>query len=106
MIDFTGTLALIGVLVAIVNIVVQVIKPLTYDRMPTQLLAVLVSLALTVTGGIAYLQIANLPVLWCTIAALVVLGILVAYAAMYGYDKIVEVVAGIKQLNNKFGGSL
>lgn len=81
---------IVGVLVVIVNIVVQVLKKVTWDKIPTQILAMLVSLALTLITFAAYSQIKALPVEWYHWAAAVVTGFLVSYAAMFGFDKLKE----------------
>jgi hypothetical protein len=83
-------LPVIGVLVALTNIVVQVLKKATWDKLPTNLVAVLVAMVLTVAAGLAWCQIESVVVTWYLVAALVVGGFAVAYAAMFGYDKLKE----------------
>ena len=67
--DWSVILSLVGVLVVITNIIVQVLKKLTYC------------------------QIKSITVVWYMVAAAVVLGFMVAYAAMFGFDKLKEVIA-------------
>lgn len=50
-------LSVIGVLVAITNIIVEVVKKVTWDKIPTQLLALLVAEVLTLVAFFAYAQI-------------------------------------------------
>ena len=57
-------LSVIGVLVAITNIIVEVVKKVTWDKIPTQILALLVAEVLTLVAFFAYAQIAGLTVLW------------------------------------------
>ena len=45
-----------------------------------------------VTAGIAYFQIKQIAIAWYMIVALVVAGFMVAYAAMFGFDKLKEIM--------------
>ena len=89
---FSEIITIIGVLVAITNVIVEVLKKSTWDKLPTSLLALIVAMALTVGGGIAYFQIKAVPLAWFMVAALVILGFFVAYAAMFGFDKLKEIM--------------
>ncbi len=83
-------LTIIAALTALTNIIVQAVKKATWDKLPTNLLALIVAEALTVTAGMAYFQIAAVRVTWYLVVGLIVAGVLVAYAAMFGYDKLKE----------------
>lgn len=86
-------ITVIGALVALVNIVTQVLKKVTWNKIPSSLLAVIVSLVLTIAAFFAYAQITgSIPIVWYTIFAAVVVGFMVAYAAMFGFDKLKEVL--------------
>jgi hypothetical protein len=90
MVELETLLPVIGVLVALTNIIVQVLKQATWDKLPTNLVAVLVAMVLTVAAGLAYCQIKSVTVAWYLVASLIVGGFAVAYAAMFGYDKLKE----------------
>lgn len=90
--DWSVILSIVGVLVVLTNIIVQVLKKLTWDRLPTNVLAVLVAMALTLVAFFAYCQIRGVAVLWYMVVAAVVVGFMVAYAAMFGFDKLKEVI--------------
>ena len=83
---------ILAALVALTNAIVQVIKKATWDKLPTNILAMIVGIALTLAAGIAYLQIMAIAVTWWMVVTLVVVGFMVAYAAMFGFDKLMEVV--------------
>lgn len=83
---------LLGVLVALTNIVVEVAKKATWDKLPTNILALIVAEALTMASGVAYCQIKAISLTWYIIAALIVAGFMVAYAAMFGFDKLKEIM--------------
>lgn len=90
--EVSVVIAIIGVLVALTNIVVEVLKKLTYDKMPTNILAVIVAEMLTIASGVAYFQINGIAILWYTIIAFIVCGFMVAFAAMFGFDKLKDVM--------------
>jgi len=92
MTDLTVIIPILGVLVALTNIIVQVVKKATWDKLPTNIVALLVAEALTVSAGIACCQIKAEAMTWYIVAALVVGGFMVAYAAMFGYDKLLEIM--------------
>ena len=81
-----------GILVAVTNAVVQVTKKATWDKLPTNLLALIVAIVLTLVVGLAFLQIVGVTILWYMVAGLIVAGWLVAYAAMFGFDKLREIL--------------
>ena len=86
---------IIGVLVALVNIVTQVFKNLLPSKFPTSLLAVIISLVLTLVAFFGYCQYAAIVIVWYYIAAAIVVGFMVAYAAMFGFDKLKEILQGL-----------
>ena len=85
-------LPVIGLLVALTNIITQVLKQVTWDKLPTNLLAVVVGMVLTLAAGIAYCQIEAIQITWYLVIGLVVGGFAVAYAAMFGFDKLREIL--------------
>lgn len=95
--DYVSTLiAIIGVLVALTNIIVEVIKKLTWDKVHTNIVATLVAEVLTLVAFFAWTSINSIVVVWYYVVAAVVVGILVAYAAMFGFDKLKEILQGLK----------
>lgn len=61
-----------------------------------QLRVTIVAMVLTLAAFFAYCQIKAVPVVWYMVAAAVVLGFFVAYAAMFGFDKLKEVIMQLK----------
>lgn len=90
-------LSIVGVLVVLTNVIVEVLKKFTLGKLPTNILAVIISMALTLVVFFAYCQIKGVAVVWYMIVAAVVLGFLVAYAAMFGFDKLKETLAQINK---------
>lgn len=77
--NWSVIISIIGVLVVLTNIVVQVLKKVTWDK----LLAMIVSLVLTLGAFFAYCSIKGIAVVWYMVFAAVVLAFMVAYAAMF-----------------------
>ena len=90
--DLTKMIPIIGVLVALTNVIVQVLKKATWDKLPTNVLALVTAMLLCLVAGIAYCQVNAISITWYLVAALIVLGFLVAYAAMFGFDKLQEIM--------------
>lgn len=90
--DMALIVTLIGILVALTNVITEVVKKLTWDKMPTNVLAVAVGELLTLASGLAYFQVKGIDVVWYYVVALVVIGFMVAYAAMFGFDKLKEIM--------------
>lgn len=95
--NWSVIISIIGMLVVLTNIIVQVLKKVTWNKLPTNILAVIVAMVLTLVAFFAYCQIQCMAVAWYMVAAAVVLGFLVAYAAMFGFDKLKEALAQIEK---------
>ena len=95
--NLSCVLSIIGVLVVLTNIIVQVVKKVAWGKLPTNILAVIVSMALTLMAFFAYCQIKAIAVAWYMVVAAVVLGFLVAYAAMFGFDKLKEALTELNK---------
>lgn len=91
-------LLIVGVLVMLTNLIVEVLKKVLWDRLPTNILAVIVALVLTLIAFFAVMEYLTITVLWYYVAAAIVLAFMVAYAAMFGYDKFKEALLKIKEL--------
>ena len=95
--NLSTILTIVGILVVLTNVVVQVLKKATWEKLPTNILAIIVSMVLTLVAFFAYCQIKAIAVVWYMVVAAVVLGFLVAYAAMFGFDKLKEALAQINK---------
>lgn len=85
-----------SVIISIIGVlVVQVLKKVTWDKLPTNALAMIVSLVLTLGAFFAYCSIKGIAVVWYMVFAAVVLAFMVAYAAMFGFDKLKEALSQI-----------
>ena len=88
--NWSVVISIFGVLVVLTNIITQVLKKVTWEKLPTNILVVIISMVLTLVAFFAYCQIKAVAVVWYMVVATVVLGFMVAYAAMFGFDKLKE----------------
>lgn len=73
-------------LVFATTIIVEVVKGL-FKRVPTNIVACAVALIVTILAVVILCAVMRIPILWYYIVGAVLLGIFVAYASMYGFDK-------------------
>lgn len=90
--NITTLITVIGILVGLTNLITQVLKQILWSKIPSSLLAVVIALALTLVAFFAYCTINTITVVWYYVVAAVVLGFMVAYAAMFGFDKLKEII--------------
>lgn len=81
-----AVLAIMAVLVFATNIIVEVVKGLV-PKVPTNIVAVVVAQIVTVLALIIACAVMEITIMWYYAVGAVVLGIFVAYAAMFGFDK-------------------
>lgn len=89
------------ILTVVTNIIVQVLKNLTIGKVPTNIIAVAIALIVTLVTFFAVAAILHIPVKWWMVAGAVALGFFVAYAAMFGYDKLRETLEQITKGGSK-----
>ena len=97
----SAVLALVLILTVITNIITEVVKKLTWDKLPTNVLAVLVAMVLTLCAFFAACQIMGLAVTWYMVVGTIVVGFFVAFAAMFGFDKFRQMLEQIANLQEK-----
>ena len=90
-------LAIVGGLVVVVNIIVQVVKQFTMKYISTNIVAVIVSMVLTLVAFFAWCAAKAIPITWYMVAGAVVVGFMVSYAAMFGFDKFKEAISSGKK---------
>lgn len=82
-------LAVMALLVFATTIIVEVIKELL-PKVPTNFLAVGVAMVVTILATLILCAVLEITIMWYYAVGAVVLGIFVAYAAMFGFDKFKE----------------
>ena len=81
-----------------VNIIVEVVKKL-FPKVPTTFLATILSVVITMVTFFAWAAMTGLTIVWYYVVAAFVLGLFVAYAAMFGFDKFKQALTRLKELN-------
>lgn len=94
-INLAMLMTIIGAITVLTNIIVQVVKHITWDKLPTNFVALAVAEILTLCAGGAYAQMNGIPITWYLVIGAVVVGFMSAYAAMFGFDKLRESVQSI-----------
>ena len=89
-------LAAMGLLVFATNIIVEVVKGI-FHRVPTNIVAVCTALIVTVLAVVILCAVLQIPMVWYYIVGAVLLGIFVAYAAMFGFDKFKDAWEKVKE---------
>lgn len=91
--DVVSTILLIiAVLVFLSNVIVEVLKKLLPDKVPSNLIAVVVSMALTLVAFFGCCSYYSVVIKWYYVIAAIVIGFMVSYAAMFGYDKLKQLI--------------
>lgn len=89
--NMTLILAVIGALAFMVSVITQVFKGVgVLCKIPTDILVFVLSIGLTLTAFIAYMQYVQQSILWYMIIAAILAGFIVAFVAMYGWEKLSE----------------
>ena len=91
-------LTIIGVMATFVTIVTEFTKTWGFlDRIPTSLQVLAVSMLVSVLSVVIYIQMQKATMVWYYIAGAVVLGWIVAYVSMYGWEKLTEMWGRFKK---------
>lgn len=87
-----ATLILIlGILVFVVNVVVEVTKNLwPLDQVHTNYYVTGLSIVLTVLSYFIYLSYTSSKFIWYYLVAVIMAGFIVAYLAMFGWEKLIK----------------
>lgn len=89
-------LAIMAMLVFVTNIIVEVMKVFV-PKLPTNYLAIIVAVVITVLALYIAAAALEITVMWYYAVGAVVLGIFVAYGAMFGFDKFKEAWDKLKE---------
>lgn len=89
--NMTMILAVIGALAFMVSVITQVFKGVgVLSKIPTDILVFMLSIGITVVAFVAYMQYVQTTILWYMILAAIMAGFIVAFIAMYGWEKLSE----------------
>ncbi len=100
--NMTLILAVIGALAFMVSVITQVFKGVgVLSKIPTDILVFVLSIGLTLTAFIAYMQYVQQSILWYMIIAAILAGFIVAFVAMYGWEKLSELWGRFNKTTDK-----
>lgn len=102
MMDYAVLMTIIGALTVLTNLVTEVVKPFTRVKIPSEVVAVIIAEVLTLVAYFGWSDYKALTVEWYTVVAAVVVGLLVSYAAQFGFDKL---KAALGQIGGKNGNT-
>ena len=94
---------ILGIMFALttaVQLIVEVVKRLL-PKTPTDLVVFVVSIALTVLAMFIGAEVLAITVMWYYAVGAVILGIFVAYAAMFGFDKFTALWSRLTEFKRK-----
>ena len=84
-------LAVIGAIAFIVSVITQFITGVgVFAKIPTDGLVLVLSIGITVAAFVAYMQYLHMTILWYMVLAAIMAGFVVAFVAMYGWEKLSE----------------
>ena len=89
--SISSLIAVIGALAFMVSIITQVFKGVgVLSKVPTDILVFVLSIGLTVIAFVAYMQYIQQIIVWYMVIAAIMAGFIVAFGAMYGWEKFSE----------------
>lgn len=92
-----------GLLVITVNIITEVVKAVfKFDSERTiNLFVVVVSNIITLIVFFAYFDSCKIQIMWYSVFAFVIIGFMVAFAAMFGFDKLLKYFEDFRHDNKR-----
>ena len=91
-------LTIIGAMATFVTIVTEFTKTWGFlNKIPTSLQVLAVSMLVSVLSVVIYIQMQKAEMIWYYIVGAIVLGWIVAYVSMYGWEKLTEMWGRFKK---------
>lgn len=89
--NLQNLILVMGILVFLVNVIVEVTKNIyPLDKMHTNYYVTILSIVLTVLSYFMYLGYSGTKFVWYYLVTAIILGFLVAYIAMLGWEKLIK----------------
>lgn len=100
--SFAEILVVIGLLALLISIIIEVTKNIvTLSKKLTNKLIISLSITLTTLAYFAYVSHYNTTIKWYCIIFAMLLGFVVAYVVMYGWDKLAELYKKFRNIPTK-----
>lgn len=88
----------VGVLAFLVSVITQVTKEIgILKRIHTSLQVTVLSIVLTVVAYFAYVSYSGITIIWYMIVGAIICGFIVAFVAMFGWEKLYELYNRFKK---------
>ena len=97
-VDLSVIVMIVFGLMLITNMVTQVLKKLTWDKIPTNLLVFIISFISSFAAALLYCYFKAIAITWVVIVVTVALAFAVCYSTMFGFDKFTETVESWKKI--------
>lgn len=97
-VDLSVIVMIIFGLMLITNMITQVLKKLTWDKIPTNLLVFIISFVCSFAAMLLYCHFKAIAITWVVIVVTVALAFAVCYSAMFGFDKFTELIDSWKKI--------
>lgn len=85
-------------LMLLVNIFTEVLKKV-FVNIPTNALALILSLIITIVAMFIWLDVKSITFVWWMILVAIAVAFMVAYAAMFGWDKLQQLITQWDSIN-------
>ena len=96
--NFALFLLVIGALAFLVSVITEVTKNIGFlSRIPTDLQVIVLSTLLCLVSYFAYTSYFNIEIQWYCIAGCFILAFIVAFVAMYGWEKLTKLYNRFKK---------
>ena len=97
-VDLSVIVMIVFGLMLITNMITQVLKKLTWDKITTNLLVFIISFISSFAVALLYCHFKAIAVTWVVIVVTVALSFAVCYSAMFGFDKFTEMIESWKKI--------
>lgn len=97
-VDISVIVMIVFGLMLITNMITQVLKKLTWDKIPTNLLVFIISFVCSFAAMLLYCHFKAIAITWVVIVVTVALAFAVCYSAMFGFDKFTELIDSWKKI--------
>lgn len=97
-VDISVIVMIVFGLMLITNMITQVLKKVTWDKIPTNLLVFVISFVCSFVAMFLYCYFKAIAVNWVAIVVTVALSFAVCYSAMFGFDKFTELIDSWKKI--------
>lgn len=96
--DIAMLIAALGILAFLVSVITQVTKEIgILKRIHTSSQVTVLSIVLTVVAYFAYVSYSGIAIIWYMIVGAVICGFIVAFVAMFGWEKLGELYNRFKK---------